>query len=430
MKRSLRIYMETYGCSANQAESEIMGGLLAEAGFELVNTMEDSDFVIINTCFVKTPTEQKIRHRISEIVLLHPEKKLIIAGCMPEVMDRDLNSIAPGASMVSTHNITRIVEAAKRTATGERVIFTGKTKEKKPGNPRARKNRLIGITELSQGCNGNCAYCCVRLAKGMLHCYSPADIVKDVANALKEGCREIWLTSQDNAAYFYAESRLPGLVDRICKIKGDFKIRIGMMNPGNVIKITDDLINTYKSKHVYKFLHLPVQSGSGSVLKAMKRGYKASDFEKIVSKFRKSIPSITLSTDIIVGFPGETDLDFEETKKIIEKIKPDIVNVAKFGARPGTDAAAMPPVDNRTIKERSAELSKIVRGIALERNKEWIDWQGPILVTEKGKKERQFVGRNFAYKPVLIESKPDLLGKRVNVKIKNAEITHLQGVIK
>ena len=139
----MRIFIETYGCSANQAESEIVGGLLAKAGHDLVNTMEGSDLVVINTCFVKTPTEQKIMHRISEIVKGQPGKKLVIAGCMPEVMGRRLRSIAPDASMVSTHNITRIAEAAERVAGGERVMLVGKTDEKKLCRPRARKNRLV-----------------------------------------------------------------------------------------------------------------------------------------------------------------------------------------------------------------------------------------------------------------------------------------------
>jgi MiaB-like tRNA modifying enzyme len=367
-------------------------------------------------------------HRISEMVRDHPGKKLIIAGCMPEVMGRQLRSIAPDASMVSTHNITRIAEAAERVAGGERVMLVGKTDEKKLCRPRARKNRLVGITELSQGCDGNCSYCCVRLAKGSLHCYSPNDIVKDVESALGEGCREVWLTSQDTAAYLFAGTRLPGLVDMICGMGGDFRVRIGMMDADNVIGISEDLAKAYKSEKVYKFLHLPVQSGSDRMLGLMRRKYKVSDFIRIVSKFRKSIPGITISTDVIVGFPGETPEDFRETVGLIERIRPDIVNVSKFGTRPGTEAAKMPPLDNRTIKERSRELSRIVRDIALERNKEWIGWEGPVLITGKGKREHQFMGRNHAYKPVLVESEKDLLGKTVRVKVNKAEVTHLESV--
>jgi MiaB-like tRNA modifying enzyme len=407
-----------------------MSGLLEEAGFKLVDEMDDSDLVLINTCFVKTPTEQKILDRIRGIVRGHPAKKLIIAGCMPEVMSRELSSIAPEAGMVSTHNITRIVEAVERVTKGEKVIFAGEGDEKKLCRPRARKNRFIGITEVSQGCNGNCAYCCVRLAKGPLHCYSPGDIVKDAENAVRDGCREIWLTSQDNGAYFCDGTRLPGLIGAVSGIEGDWRVRIGMMDPDSVLGILGDLVKAYRHEKVYKFLHLPLQSGSDRILNMMNREYNVFDFEKIVSEFRKSIPSITLSTDVIVGFPGETTGDFKETVRIIEKIRPDIVNVSKFGARPGTLAAKMHPVDNKTIKERSVELSEIVRKIALDKNKGWINWQGEILVTETGRRKDQYIGRNFAYKPVLVESKRNMLGETLKVAIKKAAITHLYGVIR
>ena len=429
MKRSLRIFIDTYGCSANQAESEIMGGLLSEAGFELVDGVEKSGLVLMNTCFVKAPTEQRIMHRISEMVRDPPGKKLIIAGCMPEVMGRKLRAVAPDASMVSTHNITRIAEAAERVAGGERVMLVGKTDENKLCRPRARKNRLVGITELSQGCDGNCSYCCVRLAKGSLHCYSPKDVVKDAENAIAQGCREIWLTSQDTAAYNCAGTRLPGLVGMICRLRGDFRVRVGMMDADNVIGILEGLLKAYKSEKVYKFLHLPVQSGSDRILGLMRRKYKVSDFVRIVSEFRRSIPGITISTDVIVGFPGETQEDFRKTVGLIERIRPDIVNVSKYGARPGTEAASMQPLDSKVIKRRSAELSRLVRDMALERNKEWIGWEGSVLITEKGRREHQFVGRNLAYKPVLVESKKDLLGKTVKVWVKNAAITHLASIL-
>jgi MiaB-like tRNA modifying enzyme len=342
-------------------------------------------------------------------------------------MGRKLRIITPNAGQVSTHNITKIVEAVKKMAKGEKIIFVGKSKEKKLCSKRIRKNQFIGITEISHGCDGRCSYCCVRLAKGKLHCYPPKDILKDAGNAIKDGCREIWLTSQDNAAYNHNGKGLPWLIDKICRLDYDFKIRIGMMDPNNVIKIMDDLIEVYKNDKVYKFLHLPVQSGSDKILKKMRRKYRVSDFLEIVSEFRKSIPPITLSTDIIVGLPGESKEDFSKTVKLIEKIQPDIVNVSKFSPRPGTEATEMPQLDKKIIKLRSAEISKFVRDIALERNKRWVGWKGEILVTENGTKKNQYAGRNFAYRPVLVESEKELMGKKVNVMIKKAEVTHLVG---
>ncbi|MBN2330879.1 MAG: tRNA (N(6)-L-threonylcarbamoyladenosine(37)-C(2))-methylthiotransferase [Candidatus Aenigmarchaeota archaeon] len=427
MRRSPKIFMETYGCSANQSESEIMGGLLANAGFRLENAMEDSDFVILNTCFVKTPTEQKIMERIRGISRDFPGKKLVIAGCMPEVRAREIGRAAPLASMVSTHNITRIVDAVKRTAGGERAIFVGKSGEMGLCCPRLRRNSLVGITEISQGCNGKCSYCCVRLAKGTLRCYAPDDIVRDVTGAVKSGCKEIWLTSQDNASYGREGTRLPELIGRVCAIRGDFRTRIGMLGPNNVMPILRGIISAYKNEKVYKFLHLPAQSGSDRVLGRMNREYAAKDIIRIVNEFRKSIPSIALSTDVIVGFPGETDMDFNRTVKLLEQVRPDVVNVSKFGARPGTPAFGMPGLDDRTIKGRSAGISGIVRKISLEKNMEWVGREAEILVTERGRLQGQYIGRNCSYKPVLVTGKENLLGKKLSVKISGAGEAHLSG---
>jgi tRNA A37 methylthiotransferase MiaB len=208
-----------------------------------------------------------------------------------------------------------------------------------------------------------------------------------------------------------------------------------MMNPDNIMKITGDLIDAYKSVNVYKFLHIPVQSGSDNVLKTMNRQYKVRDFLKIVGAFRKSIPSITISTDVIAGFPGETDGDFRNSVELLEDVRPDIVNISKYGKRPGTAAAGMKQTESRTIKERSAELSAVVRRISLEKNKEWVGWKGSILITERGNLKNQFFGRNHSYKPVIVtagsnENDGNLLGKVVDVEIKEAGISHLLGNIR
>jgi tRNA A37 methylthiotransferase MiaB len=191
----------------------------------------------------------------------------------------------------------------------------------------------------------------------------------------------------------------------------------------------DSLIETYRNDKVYKFLHVPVQSGSDRILRSMRRNYKVSEFIRIVSNFRKVIPGINIITDVITGFPGETEEDFQKTVDLLKIIRPDVVNVSKFGARPGTEAEDMAQLDNRLIKTRSAELSGLVRRLALEKNREWVGWSGEILVSERGTGKNQWIGRNIAYKPVLMESRENLLGKRLNVRIEGAELTHLVGSI-
>ncbi|MCJ7559598.1 radical SAM protein, partial [Candidatus Bathyarchaeota archaeon] len=193
--------------------------------------------------------------------------------------------------------------------------------------------------------------------------------------------------------------------------------------------ILDDLIEAFKSGKVFKFVHLPVQSGDDYVLKCMRRVYTVRDFKEIVDAFRAAFPEITLATDVICGFPGETREAFENTLRLIGEVKPDIVNVSKFFARPRTAAAEMRDdfVELAEIKRRSTEAAKLVKRIALDKNQEWIGWTGEILVDEKGKVPGSWVGRNFAYKPVTVKSSKVLLGKTLRVKVAKAFPTHLSG---
>lgn len=426
----MNIYIETYGCSASQNESEIMAGLLQKAGYDIVKNEKYADLIIITTCYVKSPTEQKIIFRLKDLQTSYPEKKLIISGCMPEGAYRRLVDTVPDASLVSTHQITKIVQTVQKTLEGKRVEFLGESKEVKLCLPKIRKNPVVDIVPISSGCNSNCSYCCVRLAKGKLFSYPQEKIAEEIGSALKEGYKEIWLTAQDTASYGLDNKiRLPELLNNISKIPGKFFVRIGMMNPKNVILMLPELIESYKSQKIYKFLHLPVQSGDNEILEKMNRGYKVEDFEKIVREFRKNL-KIQLWTDVIVGFPGETEKQFQNTLKLIERIKPDWVNVSKYGSRPNTSASKLEQFSSKIIAKRSAEISKIVRNISLEKNKEWVGWKGEILISKKGKKSGQWLGRNLFYKPVLIESKNNLFGKFVEIEVIEANYSYLKSILK
>ncbi|NIM46996.1 MAG: radical SAM protein [Candidatus Aenigmarchaeota archaeon] len=199
-----------------------------------------------------------------------------------------------------------------------------------------------------------------------------------------------------------------------------------MMNPKNVLPILKDLINSYKSKKIYNFLHLPIQSGNNEILERMNRNYKVEDFLKIVEEFRKNL-KIQLWTDVIVGFPEETEEKFENTIKLIRKIRPDWVNISKFGKRPRTPIKNLKQLPSKIISKRSGKISKIVREMSLEKNREWINWEGYVLITKKGKNPNQWIGRNFAYKNILIDSKEKLLGKFIKTRLKEADYSHLRG---
>lgn len=418
-----KIYIESYGCSASTAEAEIIAGLLAKAGFEIIDNDENADAVIINSCYVKQSTEQRLLSRIKEL----RNKNLIITGCAPEGIKEKLLDIAPKTSLVSTHHITQIDKAANEVLKGKRIEMLGKSNEIKLCLPRIRKNPLIGIVEIAQGCSNRCSYCCVKAAKGELFSYPKEKIIEEIKTALSQGCREIWLTSQDCSCWGSdSGSNLTELLDSVSKISGEFFVRVGMMNPKNVINFLPELIKAYRSEKIYKFLHLPVQSGDNEILEKMNRGYKIEDAEKIISEFRRKLPVSQVWTDIIVGFPGENDEQFKGTLDFLERVEPDYVNISRYGVRLRTEATKMVQMPSNIKKQRSIEATELVKKISIKRNKEWLGWQGKVLICEK---QKSWVGRNFAYKPVAINSEENLLGKIMDVKIVSSTNSVLVGKI-
>ncbi len=361
------IYIETYGCAANQNNGEIIRGLLERQGFIFVSKPELADIIILNTCIVKGPTLQKMTFRIKELARF---SYLIVTGCMPNVENVRIKRIAKQVNpqikiaLVGTKNIHEIVGAIKNlTENKEKDIISDK-KEVKLCIPKTPKKKNVGITQISEGCLGNCSYCIVRFAKGKLFSYPQEKILKNIKQDLLT-CNEIWITSQDNAAYGTdaGKSQLPSLLKKILAIKKNFKMRVGMMNPSSVLPIIDELIEIYKDDKMFKFLHVPVQSGSDKVLRLMDRKYDIKDFLIIIERFRQQVPGLVLSTDIIVGFPEETQEDFQETLNLIKRIKPEVLNISKFWAMPGTFAEKMKQVPVEISKKRAAELIKLHKKI-------------------------------------------------------------------
>jgi MiaB/RimO family radical SAM methylthiotransferase len=267
-----------------------------------------------------------------------------------------------------------------------------------------------------------------------LFSYPKETIVARAKKAVRDGVREIWVTAQDTGAYGKEiGTDLADLLEEICGVEGKFFVRIGMMNPNHALRMLDKLVEVYKNEKVFKFLHLPVQSGDNEVLRLMNRFYSVEDFKKIVRSFRREFPRITIATDVICGFPGETRKAFEKTLELVEEVKPDIVNVSKFFARPKTVAAQMREkfLSPQEIKSRSGEMARLARRVALERNKGWVGWTGEVLIDERGKIPDSWVGRNFAYKPIVIKNvgSGDLLGKTLRVMVVKAFTTYLEGEV-
>ena len=258
------------------------------------------------------------------------------------------------------------------------------------------------------------------------------EITQRIQTDYESGAREFWLTSQDTASYGREiHTNLAELLCAVDALKGDFRVRVGMMTPNLVTDIQEKLIGAFNDPRIFKFLHLPIQSGDDGVLKAMHRFYTVTEFKAIVEGFREEFPDLTLATDIIVGYPGETEEAFNNTLELMKEIQPDVTNVSKFFARPKTPAWDIKEglVDKDEIKRRSTVTADLAKKLSAKRNKNWVDWSGEILVDEKGKVEGSWIGRNFAYKPIVVKSSDELLGKTLKIKVAEASQTYLKGKI-
>ncbi|MCX8150311.1 MAG: tRNA (N(6)-L-threonylcarbamoyladenosine(37)-C(2))-methylthiotransferase [Candidatus Bathyarchaeota archaeon] len=427
----VKVFLRNFGCSSNLADGEVLAGCLASAGFTLVNSENDAEVVIYNSCAVKGPTENRI---IDALKRVPKERKLVVTGCLPLISFERLLQEVHFDGVAGPAIGKGIVEVVTRVAKGEKVVALENALTTQPplDLPRIQTNPVVSVIPVNYGCLGSCAYCCVIHARGRLRSYPIKDIAERVKTDLALGSKEFWITSQDTACYGRdIGTNLAELLNTLSHLEGDFRIRVGMMTPNIVAPILPQVIEAFGSKKVYKFVHLPVQSGDDAVLKKMRRFYTAKEFKDIVAQFKKAFPQITLSTDVICGFPSENTDAFEKTLKLLEEVKPDVVNVSKFFARPKTAALKMKEefVERSEIKRRSVTVTQLAKKIALEKNQQWLGWKGEILVNEKGKVPASWIGRNFAYKPITVVSEKELLGKTVQVKIVKALSTHLSAII-
>ena len=424
----MHVFVKSYGCSANLADGEVLAGCLAKAGYKLADSASKADVVIYNTCAVKGPTENSA---IAALKRAPKGKKLIVAGCLPLINFERLRREVRFDGVVGPAAGSEIANVVSRVLAGEKVVALEGALNAKPGLglPRLQANPVVSVVPVSYGCLGSCAYCCVVSARGGLRSYTVNEVTERVRKDLAAGAKEFWVTSQDTACYGRdIGTNLAALLKALGDLEGDFRVRAGMMTPNLAKAILPDLVEAFRSSKVFKFVHLPVQSGDDAVLRGMNRFYTVREFREVVDAFRAVFPEVTVATDIICGFPGETREAFANTLKLIDEVTPDIVNVSKFFARPGTAAAQMhDTVEPAEIKRRSSEAAKLVKQVSLERNKRWIGWSGEIIVDEKGKVAGSWIGRNFAYKPVTLKSSANLLGETLRVKVVQAFSTYLAG---
>jgi len=392
--RIVKVYFEAYGCTQNYGEARLMQQALSSRGHAIAPSPAEADASVLVTCTVIDHTERKMLKRMH--VLAGEGKPLVVAGCMAAAQRDLVRRTVPDAKLLPPRKWPQIVELlGAGTACADRAL----TMESEHA---AWRDAIVPI---AQGCAGRCTYCITRVARGRVSSYPVDAIVDRVRGYVEAEIKDVKLTGQDTAAYgMDGGTSLPALLRAVTGIAGDFRIRVGMMDPLTALPILDDLIDAYASPKVYKFLHLPVQSGDDGILEAMKREYAVADFERIVAGFRAAFPEITISTDVIVGFPGETEGAFMRTIDLVRRVRPDIVNVTRFSARAGTPAATMAgQVVGWRAKERSRRLSRLRFRIAREIHAGYVGRTLDVLTTEPGKAGTT-LGRTDSYKQVVLPS--------------------------
>lgn len=420
-----KIYIESFGCSTNIADGKVIAGCLKEANYEIVDNPSIADMLIYNTCAVKSPTEDKIIVKLRKIP---QNKKIIVAGCLPLINLERLKREVKFDGAIGPAPGREIITLIKKIENKENALMLNADFKPPLDLVRHPKTSVIEILPIAYGCLGDCSFCCVRYARGKLRSYPIEDILRRVESFLAKNVKEIWLTAQDLASYGRdIGTNLIELLNKLTRINKKFKIRLGMMNPHTVLEILDGLIEAYSSEKIFKFLHLPIQSGDNEILKQMKRHYTVEDFKKIVYTIKQKNQNLTLSTDFICGFPGENEKNFEKSLKLIEEVKPDIVNISKYYPRPKAKVSEN-NLRSEETKKRTKRMASLANKVSLENNLKWVSWSGEIIVDEIGK-DNSWVGRNFAYKPIIIKNGVKQLNCYVNVTVKKAFSKYLEGEI-
>jgi len=427
----MQVFVRSFGCSANTADSEVLSGCLAAAGYTLAKSETEAQLIIYNSCAVKGPTENRIIYALKRIP---PTKKIVVAGCLPLISLQRLMKEVRFDAAVGPAVGKNIVDVVQRVLNGGTIVDLEGALTSKPklNLPRKQTNPIISIIPINYGCLGSCAYCCVVHARGHLRSCKIDEIVDRVKLDVAAGAKEFWVTSQDAACYGRdLKTNLATLLKEIAKVEGTFPVRVGMMTPNLTLDMLSDIIEAFQNEHVFKFVHLPVQSGDNHVLKRMNRLYSVEGFKLAIGAFRDAIPSVTVATDVICGFPSESHNAFDRSLRLIEEIRPDVVNISKFFPRPNTTAEKMTPkVPQTEVSKRSREAASLAARISFEKNREWLNWEGPVLIDELGKQPNTFIGRNFAYKPVVVKNcDPSLLGTFQKVKVTEAFQTYLEARI-
>lgn len=407
----MKYYVESYGCTMNFGEGRKLSEDMASMGYVEVDSADKADIVVLNTCTVVETTEKHMISRIAELKKVG--KKIVVTGCMAKAQPQRIEIRLPDSPIIPPENYDNFVSIIS-------------SKYGIAGEPQPYFKDKCAILPIAQGCLGHCSYCITKFARGDLVSYPEKNLKDRFDRFVDDGATEILITAQDTACYGHdTGTDLPTLLRTFLSKEGDYRIRLGMMNPNALKRILGDLLDVMnEDERIYRFIHIPVQSASNDVLRNMRRQYRYEDYRSLITRLREAIPDISIATDIICGFPGESDEEHEANLQMIRELKLDTVNITRFSARPGTDAAQMTPVHGRISKDRSAELTAVKNDTENEVNSHLVGREFIALSTEKGKGGT--IVRTNNYRPVVVrEDIP--LGQFVKVVVTENKPTYLIG---
>jgi tRNA-2-methylthio-N6-dimethylallyladenosine synthase len=434
-----QVYIETYGCQMNEHDTERILRLLEEAHYLETKSAQEADFILINTCSVREKPEHKVYSALGRFRSLKEKRGAVIgvAGCVAQQEGARLLDRVPYLDMViGTQAIPLLPQLLQRIETsGERVCETGFDSE---GNylrtvlPQKPVSQVRSYITIMQGCDHFCSFCIVPFVRGREQSRPSREITEEVERLVEMGVKEVCLLGQNVNGYgkgLNQEIRFSELLRRINDIEGLDRIRFTTSHPRD---LSDEMIQAYSNlSKLCEHIHLPFQSGSDKILKAMHRGYTKEAYLEKIDRLKKVCPLMAISADVIVGFPGEEEKDFEETLDLIRKVRFDDLFSFKYSTRKGTRAAGFPDqVEENVKQERLSALQKIQREITLEKNQEWEGHLEEILVEGRSKQSvRDVTGRTRSYKIVNFEGDLSLVGKKVPVRITKAYPHSLRGEI-
>ena len=447
--KKLKYNILTMGCQLNENDSEKICGMLENMGYSKTENVKEADIALFNTCCVRENAEERLFGKIGELKKLKEEKGIIIAigGCMMQekhITDKIKQSYPYVDIIFGTHTLYKFPEDLYKALEEKRKIedvidVDGEIYE---GLPIKRDSKIKASVTIMNGCNNFCSFCIVPYVRGRERSRSPRDIINEIRELAKEGYKEITLLGQNVNSYLRVEREksipfeeyegvhsFATLLEAINKIDGIERIRFVSPHPKD---FTDDVIDAIaKCDKVCKLIHLPLQSGSTRVLKAMNRKYTKEQFLELVDKMKAKIPNLTLSTDIIVGFPGETEEEFEDTLDVVRKVNFEQVYMFIYSRRVGTPGDRMENQIPEEIKhERFNRLKDLVEGGIEENNKKYIGTYQKVLVEGESKNNKDMLtGRTDSNKVVVFEGSKDLINKIVDLKILSEHMWYLKGKI-